>query len=220
MMARSSKAPSIGRIQMRKTNFSKSSLSACNARPVHTDGQTRHFAPPKTGWDASAWSLPDTERRLRRSVPTLGNPGAAGAASSAGAGPVADISPTCASPLSLSAIEYGGIQRGLKKAPGKALQMEAMSGAPSQLLRCGSVPQLRKLVVNEARAFLVPEFSASEYCRGCSTAGTISGRTLYQIVDVEDGTRSPAPPPFGKITRMFRVWLRSCTVEKKKPRGA
>jgi hypothetical protein len=23
---------------MRKTNFSKSSLSACNARPVHTDG--------------------------------------------------------------------------------------------------------------------------------------------------------------------------------------
>ena len=38
MMARSSKAPSIGRIQMRKTNFSKSSLSACNARPVHTDG--------------------------------------------------------------------------------------------------------------------------------------------------------------------------------------
>ena len=34
MMARSSKAPSIGRIQKRKTNFSKSSLSACNARPV------------------------------------------------------------------------------------------------------------------------------------------------------------------------------------------
>ena len=64
-----------------------------------------------------------------------------------------------------------------------------------QLLRWGSVPQLRKLVVNEARAFLVPEFSASEHCRGCSTAGTISGRTLYQIVDVEDGTRSPAPPP-------------------------
>ena len=38
MMAMSSKAPSMGRIQMRKTNFSKSSLSACNARPVHTDG--------------------------------------------------------------------------------------------------------------------------------------------------------------------------------------
>ena len=38
MMARSLKAPSIGRIQKRKTNFSKSSLSACNARPVHTDG--------------------------------------------------------------------------------------------------------------------------------------------------------------------------------------
>src|SRR5271156_1921736 len=27
-----------GRIQKRKTNLSKSSLSACNARPVHTDG--------------------------------------------------------------------------------------------------------------------------------------------------------------------------------------
>ena len=38
MMTRSSNAPSIGRIQKRKTNFSKSSLSACNARPVHTDG--------------------------------------------------------------------------------------------------------------------------------------------------------------------------------------
>jgi hypothetical protein len=38
MMARSSKAPSIGRIQKRKTNFSKSSFSTCNARPVHTDG--------------------------------------------------------------------------------------------------------------------------------------------------------------------------------------
>jgi hypothetical protein len=38
MMARSLKAPSIGRIQKRKTTFSKSSLSACNARPVHTDG--------------------------------------------------------------------------------------------------------------------------------------------------------------------------------------
>jgi hypothetical protein len=31
IMARGSKAPSIGRIQKRKTNFSKSSLSACNA---------------------------------------------------------------------------------------------------------------------------------------------------------------------------------------------
>ena len=40
MMARSLKAPSIGRIQKRKTNFSKSSLSACNARPVHTEGPT------------------------------------------------------------------------------------------------------------------------------------------------------------------------------------
>jgi hypothetical protein len=38
MMARSSKAPSIGRIQKRKTNFSKSSFSTCNAWPVHTDG--------------------------------------------------------------------------------------------------------------------------------------------------------------------------------------
>jgi hypothetical protein len=36
MMARSSKAPSIGRIQKRKTNFSKSSFSTCNARPVQT----------------------------------------------------------------------------------------------------------------------------------------------------------------------------------------
>src|ERR1700746_2936041 len=40
MMARRSKAPSTGRIQKRKTNFSKASLSACNARPVHTDGPT------------------------------------------------------------------------------------------------------------------------------------------------------------------------------------
>ena len=38
MMARSSNAPSMGRIQKRKTKLSKSSLSACNARPVHTDG--------------------------------------------------------------------------------------------------------------------------------------------------------------------------------------
>src|ERR1700683_1439246 len=40
MMARSSNAPSMGRIQKRKTNLSKSSLSACNARPVHTEGPT------------------------------------------------------------------------------------------------------------------------------------------------------------------------------------
>ena len=53
MMATSSNAPSIGRIQKRKTNFSKSSLSACNARPVHTDGPIsdigvtrRHSLPP------------------------------------------------------------------------------------------------------------------------------------------------------------------------------
>ena len=38
MTARSSNAPSMGRIQKRKTNLSKSSLSACNARPVHTEG--------------------------------------------------------------------------------------------------------------------------------------------------------------------------------------
>ena len=38
MMAGTSDAPSMGRIQKRKTNLSKSSLSACNARPVHTDG--------------------------------------------------------------------------------------------------------------------------------------------------------------------------------------
>jgi hypothetical protein len=45
MMARSSNAPSMGRIQKRKTNLSKSSVSACNARPVHTPGlrtPTRH----------------------------------------------------------------------------------------------------------------------------------------------------------------------------------
>jgi hypothetical protein len=46
MMARSSKAPSIGRIQKRKTNFSKSSLSACNARPVHTDGPLPEVSSP------------------------------------------------------------------------------------------------------------------------------------------------------------------------------
>jgi hypothetical protein len=34
----------MGRIQKRKTNLSKSSLSACNARPVHTDGPTQKFA--------------------------------------------------------------------------------------------------------------------------------------------------------------------------------
>ena len=44
MMARSSDAPSMGRIQKRKTNLSKSSLSACNARPVHTDGPNSDFS--------------------------------------------------------------------------------------------------------------------------------------------------------------------------------
>ena len=44
MMARSSNAPSMGRIQKRKTNLSKSSLSACNARPVHTDGPVGDIA--------------------------------------------------------------------------------------------------------------------------------------------------------------------------------
>jgi hypothetical protein len=43
MMARSSNAPSMGRIQKRKTNLSKSSLSACNARPVHTEGPAAAF---------------------------------------------------------------------------------------------------------------------------------------------------------------------------------
>jgi hypothetical protein len=44
MMARSSKAPSIGRIQKRKTNILQISFSACNARPVHTDGaKTVHY---------------------------------------------------------------------------------------------------------------------------------------------------------------------------------
>jgi hypothetical protein len=31
---------------MRKTNFSKSSLSACNARPVHTDGPKGDISSP------------------------------------------------------------------------------------------------------------------------------------------------------------------------------
>jgi hypothetical protein len=34
----------MGRIQKRKTNLSKSSLSACNARPVHTDGPIAEVA--------------------------------------------------------------------------------------------------------------------------------------------------------------------------------
>jgi len=38
MMARSTYAPSKGRIQMRKTTPSICSHSACTARPVHTDG--------------------------------------------------------------------------------------------------------------------------------------------------------------------------------------
>ena len=46
MMARSSNAPSTGRIQKRKTNLSKSSLSACNARPVHTEGPIADVDPP------------------------------------------------------------------------------------------------------------------------------------------------------------------------------
>jgi hypothetical protein len=41
MMARSSNAPLMGRIQKRKTNLSKSSFPACYARPVHTDGPKR-----------------------------------------------------------------------------------------------------------------------------------------------------------------------------------
>ena len=45
MMARSSDAASMGRIQKRKTNLSKSSLPACNARPVHTDGPGTDIAP-------------------------------------------------------------------------------------------------------------------------------------------------------------------------------
>jgi hypothetical protein len=43
MMARSSNAPSMGRIQKRKANLSKSSLSACNAPPVHTEGPLADF---------------------------------------------------------------------------------------------------------------------------------------------------------------------------------
>ena len=43
MMARSTNAPCKGRIQMRKTNPSISSHSACNARPVHTVGSFSDF---------------------------------------------------------------------------------------------------------------------------------------------------------------------------------
>jgi hypothetical protein len=43
MMAGSTNAPCKGRIQMRKTNPLHFSNSACNARPVHTLGQTRQF---------------------------------------------------------------------------------------------------------------------------------------------------------------------------------
>ena len=47
MMARSTNAPCKGRIQMRKTNPLHLSNSACNARPVHTVGQTEaHRACP------------------------------------------------------------------------------------------------------------------------------------------------------------------------------
>ena len=62
MMARSSNAPSMGRIQKRKTNLSKSSLSACNARPVHTVGPLgdvvgevmhRHASPQREVWRAT-----------------------------------------------------------------------------------------------------------------------------------------------------------------------
>jgi hypothetical protein len=60
IMARGSKAPSIGRIQKRKTNFSKSSLSACNARPVHTDGPIggRTKQKPRDIGDASSLLTP------------------------------------------------------------------------------------------------------------------------------------------------------------------
>jgi hypothetical protein len=48
MMARSTYAPSKGRIQMRKTTPSICSHSACTARPVHTDGSTTVFVAPKS----------------------------------------------------------------------------------------------------------------------------------------------------------------------------
>jgi hypothetical protein len=38
MVARSTNAPFVGRIQKRKTYSLHSSHPACNARPVHTDG--------------------------------------------------------------------------------------------------------------------------------------------------------------------------------------
>jgi hypothetical protein len=55
MMARSLKAPSIGRIQKRKTNFSKSSLSACNAR-LATRGRSIQMGQKETL--AGARSIP------------------------------------------------------------------------------------------------------------------------------------------------------------------
>ena len=108
--------------------------------------------------------------------------------------PVADTSPTCASPLSRSAIGYGGIQRGLKKAPGKALQMEAMSGAPSQLLRCGSVPQLRKLVVNEARAFLVPDSAQVSIAEVAALLEPSVGARFIRLLMWKTGPVAPHRP--------------------------
>jgi len=62
MMARSSKAPSIGRIQKRKTNFPKSSFSTCNARPVHTDGpkSCREHVQQKSTIERQVMSLTDS----------------------------------------------------------------------------------------------------------------------------------------------------------------
>jgi len=47
MMARSTNALCKGRIQMRKTNPLHYSNSACNARPVHTDGSSTDLTAPK-----------------------------------------------------------------------------------------------------------------------------------------------------------------------------
>ena len=75
MMARSSKAPSIGRIQKRKTNFSKSPFSACNARPVHTDGPaTDSRTAANSDLSDHFVGTPQPLRVLRFDVSAIGGP--------------------------------------------------------------------------------------------------------------------------------------------------
>ena len=53
---------------MRKTNFSKSSLSACNARPVHTDGPIAEIDRRSSGRRFRTRVSPDHPRRLSKST--------------------------------------------------------------------------------------------------------------------------------------------------------